>query len=87
MITLYGVEGCGPYEVAKLYLNGRGVPHTFVDLSGDGERRAALAERLGKLTSGVILEDGEHLEVMRGVSVGSLNRWLEGYRERANRVV
>ncbi len=81
-VRIYGVEGCGPCEVAKIFLRQQRVPHTFVDVSQDPEQRQALRDRLGEPTAGVVLEDGEHLETMLGVSIPRLHQWLAHYRER-----
>jgi len=81
-VRLHGVAGCGPCEVVKLFLSSRGVPFEFIDAAQHPEARKNLEARLGSPTGGVILEDGESLEAMQGVSVASLSRWLRGYRER-----
>ncbi|ADI13636.1 glutaredoxin [Truepera radiovictrix DSM 17093] len=81
-VRLYGLAGCGPCEVAKRFLSSRGVPFTFVDVAREPERRNLLEARLGSPARGVILEDGDTLEVMQGVSVAVLSRWLSAYRER-----
>lgn len=78
----YGLTGCGPCEVAKLFLGSRKVPFEFVDVAHEPDKRRQLEARLGSPTRGVILEDGETVEVMHGVSVVSLSRWLAAYRER-----
>ena len=79
MINVYGVAGCGPCEVTKLFLKGKEANFTFIDLSTNREKRRHLAGRLGSPTSGVILEDGEHVKVMQGVSIAALNRWYQAY--------
>ena len=79
MINVYGVAGCGPCEVTKLFLKGKGVDFAFIDLSTNKEKRRHLAERLGSPTSGVILEDSEGVEVMQGVSIAALNRWYQAH--------
>lgn len=82
MLRVYGVTGCGPCEVTKLFLGSRGVPFGFVDVSDAPDRRRELREKLGSPSSGVILEDGEHLTVMQGVSVAKLSRYLTEYEKR-----
>lgn len=82
MLRVYGVPGCGPCEVTKLFLGSRDVPFTFIDVASDPEKRRDLTQRLGSPTSGVILEDEGDLTVMQGVSVAKLSRYLEAYRAR-----
>jgi len=81
-VKVYGLPGCGPCEVAKLFLKSRGVPFEFVDVRAEPERRRQLTARLGSPAQGVILEDEGEITVMQGVSVASLSRWLAGYRAR-----
>ena len=82
MLRVYGVQGCGPCEVTKLFLSSRQVPFEFVDVARAPDKRKALQEKLGSSTGDVILEDGEQLVVMRGVSVAKLSRYLADYRAR-----
>ncbi len=82
MLRVYGVTGCGPCEVTKLFLGSRGVPFEFIDVAAASDKRRELQEKLGSPSSGVILEDGEHVTVMTGVSVAKLGRYLAEYRER-----
>ncbi len=82
MLRVYGVEGYGPCEVTKLFLSSRQAPFEFINVARALDKRKALQEKLGSPTSGVILEDGEQLVVMRGVSVTKLSRWLADYRAR-----
>lgn len=81
-VRIYGVAGCGPCEVAKLFLRQHRIDYTFVDVSEHPEQRRALRERLGEPTAGVVLEDDGHLETMLGVSIARLHQWLAGYRDR-----
>ncbi|MDZ7705746.1 MAG: glutaredoxin [Trueperaceae bacterium] len=81
-VRIYGVAGCGPCEVAKLFLQQQRVDHTFVDVSEHPDQRRALRDRLGEPTAGVVLEDDGHLETMLGVSIPRLHQWLAGYRDR-----
>lgn len=85
-VRVYGVAGCGPYEVAKLFLSSRGIPFEFTDLIREPQKHRELRARLSTPSLGVILEDGDAAEttaeVMQGVSIALLNRWLAGYRAR-----
>lgn len=81
MLRVYSLEGCGPCEVTKLFLRSRHVSFKFIDVARAPDKRRELSE-LGSPTSGVILEDGEDLTLMQGVSVAKLSRWLGGYRAR-----
>jgi glutaredoxin len=80
-VTLYSLPGCGPCEVAKQFLQQQGVPFDFVDVRGEGVSEA-LTAKLGEPTRGVVLADGDHAEVMLGVSLPALRRWLAAYRAR-----
>lgn len=82
MLTVYGTEGCGPCEVTKLFLRSRHVPFTFIDVADAPDKRRELRARLGSETSGVILEDGNDLTVMKAVSVAELSRYLVAYQQR-----
>lgn len=82
MLRVYGVEGCGPCEVTKLYLAAQGLPFEFIDVSSRPEAREDLRQKLGSPTSGVVLDDDGQLTVMQGVSVARLSRYLKGYRAR-----
>jgi glutaredoxin-like protein NrdH len=82
MLRVYGVEGCGPCEVTKMFLKAKQVPFEFIDVASAPDRRSELREKLGSPTSGVILEDGDDLTVMQGVSVAKLSRYLSEYRAR-----
>jgi len=84
-VTIYGVEGCGPCEVAKLFFKQQKIAYRFVDLNQDKTRRRELVARLEQPTSGVILEVGDHLDTMQGVSLASLKRWLEQHPELTHR--
>ena len=82
MLRVYGVEGCGPCEVTKLFLGSRHVPFEFIDVASQPDKRNELREKLGSLTGGVILEDGDDITVMQGVSVAKLSRYLADYQGR-----
>lgn len=88
MIRLYGVPGCGPCEVAKLWLRQKGLDFDFVDLSRDEEALARVRAILGSARGGVVLERDGQLEAMLGVSPAKLDRWyraLGGGQEGAAR--
>lgn len=80
MLRIYGLEGCGPCEVTKLFLRSRQVPFEFFNVATEPDRRRDLKEKLGSLTGGVILEDGDDIRVMQGVSVAKLSHYLAEYR-------
>lgn len=82
MLRVYGVQGCGPCEVTKMFLTARQVPFEFVDVASAPDKRRELEEKLGSPTSGVILEDGDRLSVMQDVSVAKLSRYLSEYQAR-----
>ena len=82
MLRVYGVEGCGPCEVTKLFLGSRHVPFEFIDVATEPDKRNELRGKLGSLTGGVILEDGNDITVMQGVSVAKLSRYLADYQGR-----
>lgn len=81
LLTIYGVAGCGPCEVAKLFFKQQRIDYRFVDLNQNPDSRRALLARLETPTSGVVLEVGGHLDTMLGVSLASLKRWLEQHPE------
>ncbi len=82
MLRVYGVTGCGPCEVTRLFLSSRRVPFEFIDVATAPDQLRELQEKLGSPSSGIILEDGEHLSVIKGVSVAKLSRYLAEYRTR-----
>ena len=82
MLCVYGLAGCGPHEVTKLFLGSRHIPYEFIDVGTKPDKRKELEEKLGSLTSGVILEDGNDIYTMQGVSVAKLSRYLVGYQAR-----
>ena len=82
MLRVYGLEECGPCEVTKLFLGSRHVPYEFIDVGTEPDKRRELEEKLGSLTGGVILEDGDNIYTMQGVSVAKLSRYLAEYRAR-----
>jgi glutaredoxin-like protein NrdH len=82
MLRVYGVEGCGPCELTKMFFRAKQLPFEFVDVASAPDKRRELKEKLGSPTGGVILEDGDRLEVMQGVSVAKLSRYLAEYQTR-----
>ena len=82
MLRVYGLEGCGPCEVTKLFLGSKHVPFEFIDVGTQPDQRKELKEKLGSLTGGVILADGDDITVMQGVSVAKLSRYLAEYQTR-----
>lgn len=80
-VTIYGVEGCGPCEVAKLFFKQQKIAYRFVDLNQDPDSRRTLVAKLEQPTSGVILEVGDSVDTMQGVSLASLRKWLEQHPE------
>ena len=82
MLRVYGLAGCGPCEVTKLFLDSRRVPYEFIDVGTEPDKRKELEEKLGSLTSGVILEDGNDIYMVQGVSVAKLSRYLAEYGAR-----
>ncbi|WP_243093480.1 glutaredoxin family protein [Thermus thalpophilus] len=81
MVRLYGVPGCGPCEIVKMFLAQKGVPFTFVNAREDQEAAKKVAELAGSPTAGVVLEWDGKTEVIRGVSPAALNAWYARYRE------
>ncbi|APD09124.1 MULTISPECIES: glutaredoxin family protein [Thermus] len=84
MVRLYGVPGCGPCEIVKMFLAQKGVPFTFVNAREDQEAAKKVAELAGSPTAGVVLEWDGKTEVIRGVSPATLNAWYARYREKAS---
>jgi len=83
MVRLYGIPGCGPCEIVKMFLEQKGIPCEFVNARQDPEAAQKIAELVGSPTAGVVLEWGGRLEAIRGVSPQSLNAWLARYQESA----
>ncbi|MEM7735098.1 MAG: glutaredoxin family protein [Deinococcota bacterium] len=81
-LIIYGVEGCGPCEVAKRFFDQQKITYEFIDLNQDQAARRDVASRLETPTSGVVLEvygdeQESELEVLQGVSLIRLRQWLE----------
>jgi glutaredoxin-like protein NrdH len=83
MVRLYGIPGCGPCKIVKMFLERNGVPYEFANAKADPEAAKKIAELVGSPTAGVVLEWQGRLEAVRGVSPQSLNAWLARYRESA----
>ena len=80
MVRVYGVPGCGPCEIVKMFLAQKGVPFEFVNAREDEEARKKVTALAGSHTAGVVLEWEGGTEVIRGVSPASLHAWLARYR-------
>ena len=80
MVRLYGIPGCGPCEIVKMFLAQKGIPYAFVDLRKDEAAAQRVAELLGSPTAGVVLEWERGVEAIRGVSPARLHAWLDRYR-------
>ncbi|MFD3005848.1 glutaredoxin family protein [Thermus tengchongensis] len=80
MVRLYGIPGCGPCEIVKMFLAQKGIPFEFVNARQDTEAARKMAELVGSPTAGVVLEWNGKVEAIRGVSPASLNAWLARYQ-------
>ena len=69
MIRVYGLTGCGPCEVAKLFLRQKGAEFEFLDVSENAEARTKLKELVGTLSA------GGQAEAILGVSIPKLEAW------------
>ncbi|RIH90550.1 glutaredoxin-like protein, YruB-family [Calidithermus terrae] len=78
MVKVYGLTGCGPCEVAKLFLAQKGVEFEFVDVGENAAGLRKVRELVGGLSAGVVLEVDGKSEAILGVSIPRLERW---YRE------
>lgn len=72
MIRLYGLTGCGPCEVTKLFLQQKNLPFEFVDVEKDPEARRKVQGMVGTLSAGVVLEVDGELTALTGVSIPKL---------------
>ncbi|GAB5602923.1 hypothetical protein FJNA_14480 [Thermus sp. FJN-A] len=81
MVRLYGIPGCGPCEIVKMFLAHKGIPHEFVNARQDPQAAQKIAELVGSPTAGVVLEWNGKVEAIRGVSPAALNAWLARYLE------
>lgn len=75
MIRVYGLTGCGPCEVAKLFLRQKGMEFEFVDVSENLEARAKVQELVGSPSAGVVLEVDGQAEPLTGISIPKLEAW------------
>lgn len=66
MVRVYGVPGCGPCEIVKMFLAQKGVPFEFVNAREDEEARKKVTALAGSPTAGVVLEWEGGTEVIRG---------------------
>lgn len=80
MVRLYGIPGCGPCEIVKMFLAQKGISFEFVNARQDPEAARKIAELVGSPTAGVVLEWNGRVEAIRGVSPASLNAWLAKYQ-------
>ncbi|MEM6429960.1 MAG: glutaredoxin domain-containing protein [Deinococcota bacterium] len=76
-LTIYVLEGCGPFEVTKRFFDQHKISYTFVDVKHNQAARRDVASRLETPTSGVVLEvhgtgDKPELTVMQAVSLLNL---------------
>lgn len=76
MIRVYGLTGCGPCEVAKLFLKQKNLPFEFVDVEDNPEARQKVQEMVGGLSAGVVLEVDGELTALTGVSIPKLEAWF-----------
>lgn len=83
MVRLYGIPGCGPCEIVKMFLAQKGVPFEFVNARQDPEAARKITELVGNPTAGVVLEWQGNLEAIRGVSPATLNAWWAKYQAQA----
>ncbi|MGQ9735942.1 MAG: glutaredoxin family protein [Thermaceae bacterium] len=70
-VRVYGIPGCGPCEIVKIFLSMKGVPFEFVDARKDPEAARKIAELVGTPTAGV--------EAIRGVNPGRLEAWYQAH--------
>ncbi len=85
MVRLYGIPGCGPCEIVKMFLTQKGVPFEFVNARQDPEAARKIAELVGSPTAGVVLEWKGRVEAIRGVSPATLNAWWARYQAEQTR--
>ncbi len=85
MVRLYGIPGCGPCEIVKMFLTQKGVPFEFVNARQVPEAARKIAELVGSPTAGVVLEWKGRVEAIRGVSPATLNAWWARYQAQQTR--
>ncbi|KIX84631.1 glutaredoxin family protein [Thermus filiformis] len=83
MVRLYGIPGCGPCEIVKMFLSMKGVPFVFVDARKDPQAAQRITELVGSPTAGVVLEVDGEVEAIRGVTPARLEAWYRAYLERS----
>ena len=81
MIRLYGLTGCGPCEVTRLFLQQKGADFTFLDISQDETARQRVRELVGSPNAGVVLEVDGRVEALKGVSLPRLEAWYWEYQQ------
>ncbi|ADH62092.1 glutaredoxin [Allomeiothermus silvanus DSM 9946] len=82
MIRVYGLTGCGPCEVVKLFLKQKNLPFEFLDVQESPEARQKVLEMVGTLTAGVVLEVNGEPIALSGVSIPKLEAWYQEYLRR-----
>ena len=62
-IVMYGADWCGDCRRSKAFLEGRGVPFTYVDLEDRPEAMEEVIERNDGMRSipVIVFDDGSHL--------------------------
>ena len=62
-IVMYGADWCGDCRRSKAFLEGRGVPFTYVDLEDRPEAMQEVIERNDGMRSipVIVFDDGSHL--------------------------
>lgn len=79
MLKIYGLTGCGPCEIAKLFFKQKGIPFEFLDISQNAEAKDKVQTLLGTPTAGVLLELDGTVEALRGLSIPRLEAWLRSH--------
>lgn len=60
-VTIYSTDTCPYCVAAKRFLDGKGVPWSEVNLTGDDDGRVALVERTGRRTVPQIFVEDVHI--------------------------
>lgn len=80
MVRVYGLSGCGPCEVAKLYMKQKGLEFEFVDISTSEAARQKVQELVGSPNAGVVLEVNGEVEAIKGLSIPRLDAWYRQHQ-------
>jgi len=83
MVRIYGLSGCGPCEVAKLFMQQKRVEFEFLDVGTNPEAFQRVRELVGSPTAGVLLEIEGQIEAIKGVSIPRLEAW---YRQHQGKI-